>query len=94
MKKAIGLLTFLLFANAIFVPVLAQNETGPSITDNILSFLKGVFVLLITINPIILLVLGVILIIASKFANIVGIVLIIVAIIHIFLLIMNAAIPI
>jgi len=52
----------------------------------IVSMLKGIFNFLISFNPIILLILGIILVVVAKMARIVGIVLIIFALIQLLLL--------
>lgn len=79
----------LLFVNTVF----AQNETNVTTTTTTSSFpislptsLSGIYAFLISINPILLIILGVILILVSKLSKFVGIVLIIIALIHFFFL--------
>lgn len=92
MKQFIALAMILLFANAVF----AQNETNiTTTTTSTISFpftiglptnLAGIYSFLTSINPILLIILGIVLIFASTLAKYVGIVLIIIAIIHLFFL--------
>ncbi len=81
----------LLFANVVF----AQNETNITTTTSTIAFpfpiglptnLTGVYSFLTSINPILLIIFGIVLIFASTLAKYVGIVLIIIALIHLFLL--------
>jgi len=80
LKQSIALFAILLFVNVVY----AQNitNTTTTTTPSPLSGLKDVYTFLLSINPILLLVLGVVLILASKLAKFVGIVLIIIALIH------------
>jgi len=70
----------------------AENITNQTTTTTtiakppIVSTLKGIYNFLMSFNPILLLILGLILIVAAKAAKIVGIILIIVALIHLFVL--------
>jgi hypothetical protein len=89
MKKIIAVLTILFLVNSVY----AQNVTNQttSTTSSIVlppaaSTLKGVYDFLVNINPVILIVLGVVLILASHLGKFVGIVLIIIALIHFFFL--------
>jgi eight-cysteine-cluster-containing protein len=60
------------------------TTTLPTISP-IITLLKGIYGFLMSLNPIILLILGIILILISKLARFVGIVLIILALIYLFL---------
>jgi len=92
MKQIIALMMVLLFVNAVF----AQNETNVTTTTTstitfpfpigIPTSLSGIYSFLISVNPILLIIFGVILILASTLAKYVGIVLIIIAVIHLFFL--------
>jgi len=87
MKKIIPLFVILLFASSVY----AQNATNQttSITTTtttpspFLPTLKGIYSFLVSINPYLLIILGVVLVLVSKLARFVGVVLIIFAIIHI-----------
>jgi hypothetical protein len=92
MKQIIALMMILLFANAVF----AQNETNVTTTTTstitfpfpigIPTSLSGIYSFLTSINPVLLIIFGIVLIFASTLAKYVGIVLIIIAIIHFFFL--------
>ena len=68
------------FANVAF----AQNATNTTSTTfpNLPFNLSGIYPFLISVNPVLLIILGVVLLIFSKLAKFVGIVLIIIAILH------------
>ena len=90
MKKAIILLIPILLLLPITIAADAnQTNTSTTIqqpTSSVISTLKWIYDFLISINPILLLILGIILLLASKFARFVAIILIIVAVIHILLI--------
>lgn len=91
-KQIIALVMILLFANAVF----AQNETNiTTTTTSTIAFpfpiglpanLAGIYSFLTSINPVLLIIFGIVLILASTLAKYVGIVLIIIAIIYLFFL--------
>ena len=86
MKQLIPLLFILLFATSVY----AQNDTNAT-TNSTTTLLPGIslstiYSLLISVNPIMLLILGVALILVAKLAKFVGVVLIIIAVIHFVLL--------
>jgi hypothetical protein len=89
-KQIIALAMILLFANAVF----AQNETNITTTSTIAfpfhiglpASLAGIYSFLTSINPILLIIFGIVLILASTLAKYVGIVLIIIAIVSLFFL--------
>jgi glucan phosphoethanolaminetransferase (alkaline phosphatase superfamily) len=85
MKKLISLLAILLFVNIAFAQN-ATNSTNQTTGSPIPTSLTGVYNFLVSINPIILIILGVVLVLVSKLAKFVGIVLIISALIHLFFL--------
>lgn len=87
--KKILVIAFVLLAFT--TSVYAQNATNITTTTSSTSAfpfptippsLTGIYSFLISINPILLMILGVILILVSKLSKFVGIVLIIIAIIH------------
>jgi len=86
MKRIITVLLILLLVNVVY----AQNETNVTSTTIKSNFqfpnLKGVSSFLLSINPILMIIFGIILIISAKLAKFVGIVLIIIAVIHILIL--------
>jgi hypothetical protein len=87
MKKLIAILAVLLLVNSVY----AQNVTNETTTTTYsivlppaTSTLTGIYNFLVSINPVILIILGVVLILASHLGKFVGIVLIIIALIHFF----------
>jgi hypothetical protein len=73
---------FLLLVNV----AVAQNATNQTTTFKIPTSLKGVYSFLVSANPVLLIIFGLILIFVSKLAKFVGIVLIIIAVIHLLFL--------
>jgi hypothetical protein len=87
MKKIISLLMILLFVNSVYAQSAtnATNQTTTS-TSSFTPDLKGIYAFLVSVNPYLLIILGVILVLVSKLARFVGIILIIFALIHILFL--------
>lgn len=83
MKRIFILIVLLLLANS----ALAQNVTNQTTTTTPsgITTAKGIYNFLTSINPLILLIFGLILVIVSKIARFVGIVLIVLALIFLFL---------
>jgi hypothetical protein len=90
MKKIIAILTILFLVNSVYAQDVTNQTTTTTPYSIVLppaaSSLKGVYDFLVSINPIILIVLGIVLILASHLGKFVGIVLIIIALIHLFFL--------
>ena len=88
MKQLIALLAVLLLVNAVYAQELNTTTTTTTTTTTspfqLPTSLSGVYSFLVSINPILLVILGVALILFSKLAKFVGIVLIIIALIHLF----------
>lgn len=84
MKKIIAILFILLFVNSAYAQnVTNQTTTSTTTTTPFLPTLTGIYSFFVSINPYLLIILGVVLVLASKLARFVGIVLIIFALIHI-----------
>lgn len=89
MKKILFVaLVLLLVPGLVFAQATNETTTTKPTTPQIPDALKGFYNFLVEVNPILLLILGGVLIVVSKFAKWVGVILIIIAVIHlIFLLI-------
>jgi hypothetical protein len=88
MKKLIFVAIAFLFLISFVTAENVTNQTTTTTTKgpSAISTAKGVYNFLISINPILLLILGIILILASELSRFVGIVLIIFALIHLLIL--------
>ena len=89
MKKILFLLTILLVANAVYAQNLTNTTNQTSTQTTTFPFsgsLKGIYSFLTSVNPILLIILGIVLLLVGKLAKFVGIVLIIIAIIHLLFL--------
>jgi len=86
MKKILVLFALLFFVNVVFAQNITNTSSTTTATPSFTDTLKGIYSLLLSVNPILLLILGVILILVAKLAKFVAIVLIIIAIIHLIFL--------
>jgi hypothetical protein len=93
MRKLIPVFIVLLLISSAYAQSITTDTTSTTTTTGYGiqlpatgSTLKGVYDFLVSFNPVILIVLGVILLVAGKFAKFVGIVLIIIAVIHLLLM--------
>lgn len=88
MKRIFSILFMILFFSTL---VNAQSITNTTTTTSspVVTTLKSAYNFLISINPLLLIILGIILLLVSKLSKFVGIILIIIALIHLFLILIH-----
>jgi hypothetical protein len=87
--KLLAFLLILIISSIVFAQANVTNTTTttpPSVVEPVIDWAENVYKILVSFDPFILLLAGIILVVASKFAHVIGLFLIVFALVHLFLI--------